>query len=122
MQHIHIHPGNYPDAGAYCRQWRKVIEMARLAPNAKFLRRRPFAYETAREYREEYLRAVHSRINSRGGQDAPRGRKDDIEYFYAAARDARRIRDKKTRRTRFYCLETSEARKRFGHLIDSYEE
>ena len=44
---------NYPHAGAYVRQWRKVVEMALFAPSSMQLRRNPFAYKTAREFREE---------------------------------------------------------------------
>ncbi len=74
------------------------------------------------EFRAEFRRALDRRINSKAGLNAPRGRKDTPEYQAALFRDSRRVRDILTRRMRVYQFETDEARRRFAHLLASYDD
>ena len=72
-------------------------------------------------FREEFLRALHKRIQ-RNGNIEPKGRKADQQYQTQLLRDRHAIADKQGRRIRLYYIGTPELKKRFAHLIDRYDD
>jgi hypothetical protein len=78
-------------------------------------------HKAPESFQAELRRAIDTRINLRGGE-APKGRKDSLDYEAQARRDQGRIHDKLRRRARVYQFETAEARRRYGHLLSSYGE
>lgn len=60
--------------------------------------------------------ALDRRINAKAGLDAPRGKKDNTDFFIAARRDKERLLAIR-RRIRVYQFETPITRARFGHLL-----
>ena len=94
----------------------------------------------ATAWRREFIAALNGRINSKGGL-VKRGKKDCSDFICAAWRDQRAIREmtigipcagsKGTgcslksphrHKIRHYQLQTNAARKRFKHLLASYED
>lgn len=82
------------------------------------------------EFRRKFLKALHNRINLKGGVDlynvpnhrGQASRKFDSMYQTGLIRDCRRVREIVTTRLRVYQFETPEIRFRFGHLLASYED
>jgi hypothetical protein len=75
----------------------------------------------AEGWRRSFRRALHSRINSKGGL-YDTGRKRSPEYQTGLVRDARRVQDRLRGRVRFYGFETPELRGRLGHLVSSHDD
>ncbi len=72
------------------------------------------------EWRAEFMRALHRRINLKAGE--PKWRKMDYSYQIQFVRDQYRLHDRINKRIRVYQFETREVRRRFGHLLSRYDE
>ena len=77
--------------------------------------------ESAKKIYQGFLDALENRINLRG-DDVKRGKKDCYDWFCRARRDQRAIQDRINRRLCVYQFETKECRKRFSHLLSSYDD
>ncbi len=106
---------NYPHAAAYCRKWRTLKHIARVAPD---LQVDPFHWfpERADDAYAKFLKAMHARINSRGGIKFE-GRKYSDIYQTELLRDCWNIRRHATHRAIVRQLMTPELRRRFEHVI-----
>ncbi len=69
------------------------------------------------EFREEFVSALHRRINLKAGISDDAGYSDKVMRW---RRDQRRLQDINNR-IRVYQFETPEVRGRFGHLLANYE-
>jgi len=108
---------NYPKPGAYVQLWKRVKAAYHESPNTEA----PWLDGWTKpvcEIWQEFVTAMHSRINKRGGL-GKRGRKDSQDYVTRLRRDQRAIQAKVQNRVRLYQFQTVEAEKRFGHLLDS---
>lgn len=107
------HAINLPSPGAYVRAWRRVKK----APegscfNLDWMRPR----ESRNQVLREFDRALHRRINIRGG------RHEDNEPIPAEwIRDYHRVHDKLQKRIIVRQFETEECRQRFAHLLQGDE-
>jgi len=114
----------YPDPHRYCRFWRRVVDAATASPG-QFVdpvwawRSLGSNAHTLEELRGQFTKALHNRINSRGGQDGPRGRKDDDGYLAMCRRDQIALRRRVQERVIIRRFETQECRRRFGCLLRS---
>lgn len=107
---------NYREPGKYLQPIRKGFEHCKAGGRVSI--RWSDGGMSLAEYRRDFVRAMHRRINGKTGQ-LPGWRKLEPEYQTSLVRDSRAIRDRLTRRIRMQRLETPEARQRFGHLIDN---
>ena len=73
------------------------------------------------ELERELAHYVNTAINRRAGIRDEGSRKRSEEYQFKLFTDCRRIRGHFNNRIRFYELETPEMRKRYGHLVSTYE-
>lgn len=111
---------NYPHPAAYCKAWRQVLEAQGQAIEFKV---DWCTTKTPEQARQWFLDALHRRINTRGGIDKPRGKKDNSDYVRASYQDQQDIRDKVLRRIRVYQFRTPECRRRFANLLsDRWED
>jgi hypothetical protein len=113
---------HYPDPGRYCRLWRRVASAAATDPEQRV--DPVWAYHalgsnacTMRELRGQFTCALHNRINSRGGLDGFRGRKDNSDYLAQCYRDQSAIRRRILKHVIVRQFETRECRRRFSHLL-----
>jgi len=119
---------HYPEPAAYCRLWRKVIAAAtehpeqRVDPIWAWRKMNGSNAQTVRQLREQFTKALQSRINQRGGIDGSRGRKDSPDYYARLWRDSRAIRRRVMDRVMLHSLETIEARQHYSHLVDGYDD
>ena len=113
---------NYPDAAAYCRKWRTLKRIAKTAPH---LQVDPFRWfpERADDAYARFLKAMHARINSRGGIKFE-GRKHSDIYQTEQMRDCMDIRRNLTQRVIIHerHLRTPEMRRRYDHLVTHHWE
>jgi hypothetical protein len=117
---MNITARNYPQAGAYVRFWKRLKAAPldqELTPNLAW------DYgQTVRDALRKTHDAVNNRINSRGGLDVARGKKDNEFYRSLERRDAWNIHDRIIHRVRIYQFETKIARERFNHLLSDRNE
>lgn len=108
------HALNLPSPGAYVSAWRKAKTSS---ANTYF----HVSWDRPSVPRDEVLRefatALHRRINVRGGRDC-----DNAPIPSEWIRDQRRVDDKLNRRVRVYQFETATCRKRFAHLLSSWDD
>ena len=106
---------NYPHAAAYCRKWRTLKHVARVAPD---LQVDPFHWfpERADDAYAKFLKAMHARINSRGCIKFE-GRKHSDIYQTEQMRDCWNIRRHAAHRVIVRQIMTPELRRRFEHVI-----
>lgn len=108
-----------PHAAAYTAAWRMIIKLATNEPTAR-VRMGEYTTMTAREARADFLQALHKRISARDPK--PYTAKQSQDYEASARRDKHRIHERINHRVRVYQFETSEARRRFSHLLSSYQD
>lgn len=108
---------NYPKPKAYVQAWQRLKTVCQENPNAKMVGVNWWPQPVC-EIQQEFITAMHKRINERGGL-GKRGRKDNHEFFVRLLWDQRAIQAKVRDRVSVYQFQTAEARKRFGHLLDS---
>lgn len=121
-----IHPpAEGPPADHYRRPGEYVALLRAARADLDAGKRVSLAWNGPAMDREAFLRAVvralHRRINAKGGIDR-HGRKHDEIYQTELARDRNRIQARVTRRVRMYQIHTPELRARFAHLIDRYDD
>ena len=109
-----------PQPGHYVREWRSVLDAPKEQTFScrKLGRLEPMTRDEAREW---FVAALQNRINTRGGLCLD-SRKRDPDWQRAALQDSRALRCKLRQRVRVYQFRTSECRRRFGHLLDRYDD
>lgn len=109
----------YPDPAGYVALWRKVKALPDHAyvPEAD----RFGLPAQAKLLKNNFTRALHSRINLRGKINMG-GRRYSRDYEGALFQDRMDLRDKLQRRVRVYQFRTDIVRRRFGHLLDDRNE
>jgi len=108
---------NYPRPGAYVKAWQLLKVACQETPDIEMIGVNWWP-QPVKEVQREFITAMHKRINKRDGL-GKRGRKDNHEFFVKLLWDQRAIQNKVQNRVRIYQFKTAEARKRFGHLLDS---
>ena len=107
-----------PMPGQYARAWRRLIDLQKTAPQT--LVRHPsrgFPAVPADELLQEFRRALHRRINDRGGD-----LEANVDMDIDLVRDARDLDAILRQRVRVYQFRTSMMRSRFGHLLARYDD
>lgn len=112
-----------PRYGAHLGYHRDYLAMCRRAERAFAEGRRVhFGYGGTPMDEHEFWRAFRRALHRRITGQLPAWRRLDPAYQVALQRDANRIRDRVQHRVRIYQFETPELRRRFGHLLSSYDE
>lgn len=105
---------NYPHSKGYVDQWRQVIELSNISPDAMV----NIAWnkqETAKETRIWFLQALHNRINSRG--NIAFYKKSDADWFYRYWRDQQKAQSHHKINLIVHSFETRECKERFFDMI-----
>lgn len=112
-----------PRYGAHLGYHRDYLAMCRRAARAFAEGRRVhFGYGEPPMDEHEFWRAFRRALHRRITGQLPAWRRLDPAYQVALQRDANRIRDRVQHRVRIFQFETPELRRRFGHLLSSYDE
>lgn len=114
---------HYPSPHAYVDRWKKVKQIAQETPKRQV---DPFNWFPERadwSYRR-FIKALHARINTRGGLDERKGRKYSKEYQDAVMGDCLDIRKHFATRMIIHerQLRTKEMRRRYDHIITHHWE
>jgi hypothetical protein len=117
---INISHANYPHVSSYVAAWKKLNDIFRNDPNTLVVLDRHYGEITADQARKDFIKALHNRINFRGG-DRVRGKKDCYDYYWRLMRDKMALNNLRNRIC-VYGFETREVRERFSHLLSRYDD
>mgnify|MGYP001565119092 FL=1 len=115
MGHMH----DYPEPGKYLALCRKAFALTaqgirvQLAWNSRPL--------DAAGWKRQFIQDLHFRINRKEGPYDV-WRKQDPDYQVKLRRDQDRLHQKIRARVRVYQFETDDVRRRYGHLLDRYDD
>jgi hypothetical protein len=114
---------NYPNPTGYVKRWKWVKEIAKANPRQQV---NPFDWfpEDASSAYRRFTKALHARINTRGGLDQRKGRKYSEKYQNAIMGDCLDIRKHFATRMIIHehHLRTKEMRKRYDHIVTHHWE